>query len=397
MPVEELNVMAREAEEMLRGNILGFWLDRMTDPAGGFYGRIDGQGNVHADAPRGCVLYARILWTFSAAYRTTGEVRYKEAANRAKAWFIEHFTDPVYGGVYWSVDANGCQPDTKKQFYALGFAIYGLSEHHRATGDDDSLRRAIALFETVERYSRDPLHGGYIEACTRDWSPLGDMRLSAKDANEKKTMNTHLHILEPYTNLYRVWKEPRLRESLRELVGVFLEKIYRPATGHLGLFFDERWNLRDSARSYGHDIEAAWLLWEAVDVLDYAELKEAALPVIAHIARAAAEGLQPDGSMIYETHHDGAVDSDRHWWVQAETVVGYLYMYIHMGDEAALGKALRCWDYLRANLVDLQGGEWWWSITGDGARNTADDKAGFWKCPYHNGRMCMEIMSLARV
>ncbi len=390
-----MSALARRVEAMLHDNILSFWM-RMADPVrGGFYGRMTGQGELVPDAPRGGVLNARILWTFSAAYRTTGRAEYLAMATRAKDYLVAHFTDDRYGGIYWAVDADGRPLDSKKQFYALGFALYGLSEHYRATGEKDSLERAIALFEAIESHSRDPLNGGYREACARDWSPLDDVRLSDKDANEPKTMNTHLHILEPYTNLYRVWPDKRLENSLRELAGIFLERIYRPSTGHLGLFFDDGWRERGGDVSFGHDIEAAWLLLEATDALGDRELQARAIPVIRHIARAAAEGLQPDGSMIYERHADGRTDTQRHWWVQAEAVAGYMHMYARFGGGDDLQRALSCLEYIETRLVDRAGGEWWWGIAGDGTINDADDKAGFWKCPYHNGRMCMEIISLA--
>lgn len=389
----------------LEENILPFWTDRMPDiQLGGFLGRIDGHDNPDPSAPKGAILNGRLLWTFSAAYRLLRAPKYLDAATRAYEYLRDHFIDPEMGGVYWSVDAGGAPLDTKKQSYAIGFAIYGLSEYNRATGSEEALGLARDLFHTLEERARDSAEngGGYIEAFTRDWQEIGDMRLSEKDANEKKTMNTHLHILEPYTNLYRVWPDPALKEAIIDLLRIFLDVMEDPATAHLGLFFDERWTRQDRNISYGHDIEASWLLLEAAMVLT--ETPDAAadhrlLPlydkVKRHclaIANAALEGRDDAGWMAYERFGDGRLDTERHWWVQAEDVVGLVYLYKHHGVDLALDKAWRSWLWIDSNLVDRQGGEWHWSRMPDGTVNRRDDKAGFWKCPYHNSRMCLEVM-----
>lgn len=387
----------QEVEQTLHDNILRFWRERMADPArGGYFGRMTGEGAVEPDAPRGAVLCARILWAFAAAYRATGREEYRAEAERARDYLLDRFYDAQFGGVYWSLAADGSPLDTKKQIYALGFAVYGLSELARATGDRRALEYARQLFHTIEEHSFDRLRNGYFEAFTRDWQELDDMRLSAKDANERKTMNTHLHILEPYTNLYRVWRDDRLRERIRNLIEVFAERIYDPATHHLGLFFDEEWRRRDAGFSYGHDIEASWLLLEAALEIGDESLTARLMPVVRRIAEAAAEGVRPDGSMVYECHADGRVDEERHWWVQAEQVVGQLWLWHYHGDEQAYERAAACWRYIRREIVDAEGGEWWWGVLPDGTKDRANDKAGFWKCPYHNTRMCLEAMALLR-
>ncbi len=426
-----MTTLLNEVRQELTDDILPFWMEKMTDSGrGGFYGRIDGGDTLHADAPKGAILNARILWTFSAAYRILRRPEYLDTATRAKRYIIDRFYDNDFGGVYWSLDADGNPLDTKKQIYAQGFAIYGLSEYARATGDDEALDYAIRLFCLIEEHSFDRGRNGYVEAFMRDWSVIGDMRLSDKDENASKTMNTHLHILEPYANLYRVWKDARLERQLRNMIGLFTDKIMNRETSHLDLFFDDDWHTRGDIVSYGHDIEASWLIHEAALVLgDKALLKEIE-PVIVNIARAADEGLNPDGSLIYEqtsgrvdkqtsgqadertSRHgtDGepaggqgeapcqpvtctsSTDKELHWWVQAENVVGHVNLYQHFGDEAALDTAVKCWQFIKNCLVDREHGEWHWSLMPDGTVNRRDDKAGFWKCPYHNGRMCMEII-----
>ena len=389
-----INQLRNEMRSELENNILPFWMNKMEDnEEGGFYGQITGEDELKPEASKGAILNARILWTFSSAYRLLKKPEYLETATRAKRYLIDRFYDPQYGGIYWELDYKGNPLDTKKQIYAIGFAIYGLSEYARATGDEEALAYAQQLFDVIEQHSFDSEQNGYVEALTRDWQPIGDMRLSDKDENEKKTMNTHLHILEPYTNLYRVWKDEQLERQLRNLIEVFITRILDPQTGHLNLFFEEDWTNKYRIYSYGHDIEASWLIHEAALVLGDPALLKRIEPIIIRIAQAADEGLNPDGSMIYENFLDKQkIDRELHWWVQAENVVGHINLYQHFGDTEALDTAARCWEFIKTKLIDREQGEWHWSLLPDGTVNRRDDKAGFWKCPYHNGRMCMEVI-----
>ena len=303
--IMNINKMKKEMEEELVSNILPFWMNRMTDLVnGGFYGRIAGTEVLMPEAEKGAILNARILWTFSAAYRLLKNSDYLKTATRAKRTIIDKFYDKDFGGVYWSLDCKGQPLDTKKQIYALGFAIYGLSEYHRATGDEEALDCAIRLFESIEQHSFDAIKNGYCEALTREWGEIADMRLSDKDENERKTMNTHLHILEPYTNLYRVWKDECLERQLRNLISLFTDKILNQHTGHLELFFNDDWVSKYRIVSYGHDIEASWLIHEAALVLGDKTVLAKVEPLVEYIAAAADEGLTPEGGMIYETFLD---------------------------------------------------------------------------------------------
>ena len=392
---KDIATLKQEMHDVLTTNILPYWMNHMVDSVhGGFYGRITGTEQLMPEADKGAILHARILWTYSAAYRLLQKEEYLTMATRAKRYLIDFFYDTDFGGIYWSLDCKGEPLDTKKQIYALGFAVYGLSEYHRATGDEEALDYAIRLFRTIETHSFDTVKNGYCEALTREWNEIADMRLSEKDANERKTMNTHLHILEPYTNLYRVWKDERLEQQLRNLIVLFLDRILDADTHHLRLFFNDDWVSRGTIVSYGHDIEASWLLHEAALELGDTALLARVETAIRKIADAASEGLAPDGGMVYETNHEtNHTDADRHWWVQAEAVVGYLNLYHRFGDEVALQRAMACWNFIKGRLIDTQHGEWYWSLRADGTVNRAEDKAGFWKCPYHNGRMCMEVIS----
>ena len=391
---EKETILKREVQEVLQKNILPFWLKMQDMENGGYYGQMKGDGTIVKDANKGGILNARILWSFSAAYRVLGNPEYLQAATRAKDYFVEHFIDPIYGGTYWELDYKGNPIDTKKQFYAIGFMIYGLSEYVRATDDKEALDYAISLFECIEEHSLDVLYNGYIEACTREWGEIADMRLSELDANYPKSQNTHLHIIEPYANLYRVWKDERLEKALRNIIGIFTDKILNPETNHLDLFFEKDWTRgAGHLESYGHDIECSWLMHEAALVLGDSDILKKVEEIVPLVAKASEKGLNPDGSMIHEANLDtGHADNDLHWWVQAEAVVGFYNIYQHFGDESALDKSLRCWQYIKDNLIDFEQGEWYWSRRPDGSLNQDDDKAGFWKCPYHNGRMCLEII-----
>lgn len=378
----------RELEE----NILRFWSEKMIDHKfGGFYGTIDGHNRLVAQANKGAVMHMRILWTFSAAYRVLGNPSYREVADHAYAYVCQHFIDHEFGGVYWEVDYLGNPVQSKKQTYAQGFALYAFSEYYRATKVPDALELSIGLFKLIESFCKDSVKGGYWEAFTQDWQPLEDMRLSDKDENEAKTMNTHLHILEPYTNLLRIWPDDDLLRAQRELIGTFSGKIYNPQTGHLQLFFNEDWQVKGTVVSYGHDIESAWLLWEAAEMIGDQDLLNKIEPICLHIAEAAKEGLMDDGSMAYELKGN-YLDKERHWWVQAEAVVGFSYMHRLNNDEDYKGISAALWKYIRQQLVDSENGEWYWSRLDNGEVNRVEDKAGFWKCPYHNGRMCLEMI-----
>ena len=384
--------LATQVRKELTDNILPYWMARMCRPDGGFYGRIDGKDETDEISPVGNVMTARILWTFASAYRLFGKQEYLDMAARAKNVIINSFYDTGYGGTYWSVNPDGSPHDTRKQIYAVAFTIYGLAEFNRATGDGQALEYAIKLFNAVEEHSFDSGKGGYYEAFTRSWEEIEDMRLSEKDANERKTMNTHLHILEAYTCLYRVWGNSRLKERLHGLIKAFEEHIIGP-DGHLRLFFDNDWKCGYEIISYGHDIEASWLLHEAAMVLGDAEVLSRVEAMVPRIAAAAGEGFSPEDGMIYERHGgNGHADTERHWWVQAETVVGYLNLWDCLGMQEGLENALMCWDFIKAHLIDREKGEWFWSLRADGTVNREDDKAGLWKSPYHNGRMCMEII-----
>ena len=382
----------QEVRENLTSCILPYWL-RLKDPRGGFYGEVAADGTILYDAPRGVILNARIIWSFAAAYQALPDTAYLVAAVHARDYFLEHFCDHKYGGVYWSVDAAGERLDTKKQLYSQGFAIYALSELYKATGDDEVLKNAINLYKVVETYFADKENGGYIEALARDFSPLEDMSLSAHDINADKTMNSHLHVLEAYANLYQVWPDEDLKAAVEKLLDIIGTKVMA-ADGHLQLYFRKDWSVMPGGVSYGHDIETSWLALECAMALKDIDVVNRVRPWALAMGKAGNEGLFPDGSMRYEKFLDGKYDDSRQWWVQAETVVGNLWLWKYHSDPQGAERALSAWSYIRENLVDSKDGEWWWAVLPDGKVDLSQPKVGFWKCPYHNTRMCLQVLSL---
>lgn len=388
-------IAAEELLAELRENILPYWINKMTDHEfGGFYGRRDGHDNLEEQSPKGVILNTRILWTFSAAARLLKDESYLKTARRAFEYMQQYFVDRKHEGVYWMVDYRGEPLQPKKQIYAQAFAIYAFAEYFQASSDNEALTAAQHLFRLIERHSYDRHLDGYLEAFDERWKLLEDLRLSEKDANEKKTMNTHLHILEAYTNLYRVWKDPELEEQLRNLIVIFKERILNKQ-GHFDLFFNERWQVQSHEVSFGHDIEGSWLLHEAAEVLGDKELIAEIEKIAINMADISIrEGLDTDGGIMNEANHHGMLtDTDKHWWPQAEALVGYVNAWQLTGDQKYLAAAARVWSFIKVHLIDKTNGEWFWRVTRDGIVNYDEDKAGPWKCPYHNGRAMIELIS----
>lgn len=378
-------------------NIMSYWMNHAVDNKnGGFYGTILSSGVPVKDANKGSILNGRILWSFSAAYNFNKNPEYLKAADRAFNYISEFFIDKKNSGVFWELDYSGKPVNTRKQAYALGFAIYGLSEYYKASGNQRSLELAQELFWTIEKHLLDKNDGGYIEALSEKWEPLEDMRLSLKDANEPKSMNTHLHILEPYTNLYRHWKNPILADSIRKLIRIFLDKIIDKKTAHFNLFFDMDWKVKSSIVSYGHDIEGSWLLLEAAEELGDKELiEEVKAMALRMVDVTKEEGADSDGSIFYEREANH-LDTDKHWWPQAEAMVGYVNAWQLTGNKKYMDEAEKVWNFIKLRIIDHEIGEWFWKVDRKGYPYINEEKAGFWKCPYHNTRALIEVVSRLR-
>lgn len=391
---QEVESALAAIESDLRGSILPFWMQHVVDPAStSFHGALTNDLTLDATVERGALLTSRILWTFSAAYRQYGAAEYLTMAERAYADLMTRYRDREHGGFFWAIAADGRVSSDRKQVYGQAFTIYALSEYHAATGRADALDEAIAVFRLIESKAREPQHGGYLEAFARDWSAIADMRLSALDLNAPKSQNTLLHIMEAYTNLLRVWPDAALRSALADLVDIMLRRVVDPARGHLGLFFTEDWQPLSDRISFGHDIEAAWLLTDAAKVLGDADLLARIEALAVHIAEVTlAEGVDTDGALFYEGGPGGISNSEKEWWPQAEAVIGFLNAAQISGEPRFLTAALRTWDFIATHLIDRTHGEWFRAVNRDGVLNTDALKVSFWKCPYHNGRMGLEAV-----
>ena len=380
--------MRSEFAKELQENILPFW-SRLIREDGSFPGRVSIDGSTDLTAPISSVMAFRILWMLSAAARCIDDCAAAALADRVYKFVTDAFIDRENGGVWWSVLPSGEALSNKKQSYAIGFAIYALSEYAMLRNSQEAEELAMQLFRCLEDKVWNADGQGYVEAFNADWTELDDVRLSEKDMNTVFTMNTHLHILEPYTNLYMLTSDADVKSAIVRLLDIFRNRIYDSAISHLGSFFNSSWTRLDSEISFGHDIEASWLICEAAEAVasddpSYRELADS-------LVRSCESGFLGDGSLAYKSGADG-LDRERHWWVQAEAVVGLLKMYKRTGELRWLERCQQTWQYIKDNLIDANGGDWYWSRLPDGSINYKEDKAGFWKCPYHNGRMCIELM-----
>jgi len=375
-------------------NILNYWSTNTIDEIyGGFVGERDHYNNLVPDAPKGIILNSRILWAFSAASNHYLIDNYKEICLRSYQYLQSNFKDKKNGGVFWELDAKGKPINTRKQIYAQAFTIYALSEYYAFSKDEAVLQWAIEIYNLIEKHAKDPINKGYTEAFKQDWSTIEDLRLSVKEINVAKTMNTHLHILEAYTNLLKVFESEDLKNNLTELTELFLNKFLKE-DNHLHLFFDEKWNAKDTTISYGHDVETAWLLMDAAKVLKNDELilktEKIAIQIVETFIK---EGIDTDGGVFNELDKEtGILDSDKHWWPQAEALIGLDYAYQITKNKKYLELSWKTWTFIQAKILDSENGEWFWRVDKNGKPYANEYKVGMWKAPYHNSRACIKLI-----
>ena len=377
-------------------SILRYWEDFSVDHRyGGFVGQRDHCNRLIPHATKGVILNTRILWTFSATGNFLGDKALMLLAQRSYNYLKDHFLDQAFGGLYWEVDFKGHPINKRKQIYAQAFGIYSLAQYYQLCGREEAKQEALALFGLIEQHARDPMDNGYLEAFGQDWTPIADMRLSEKDKNSAKTMNTHLHILEAYTSLLKITQDKKVEEALENLISLFLEKFYQPENHHFQLFFDQKWRPEGKLISYGHDIEAAWLLIEAAEVVANKALREKTRNTAVEIAdtflrEAYTPGMGVANQIDMES---GVLDTDRHWWPQVEAMIGLDYAYRISGNEKFAEAIVDIWNFTNEHMIDVENGEWFFRLDEHNKPYREEDKLGMWKCPYHNSRGLMMLLS----
>lgn len=389
-------------------NILSYWIKYSVDEtSNSFYGAADLNGKPVLNANKSCVLNARILWTFSAAARKYDNPEYSRMAELAYEVLQRDFLDQDYGGYFMELSHENKVVQDIKHTYAQAFVIYSLCKYYEFNLSEEVLETTKNLFRTLEEKTKDNTNIGYKEAFTREWNFIEENRMA--DNNEPKSMNTHLHVLEAYAALYKVWKDDRVKSRLTELINIFLNNIIRD-TGHLGIFFDDKFNEVESSKgicSFGHDIEASWLLWEAVEILGDLEIKEKMFPKLIKMVDAVDRvAVDKDGGLFLESTRFGShVRTNKHWWPQAENLVGFMNAYQLTGEEMYWETVKLAWKFIDTHVIDHERGEWYTKVNrlgvpyltepeGDPSPYYRNDwKIDPWKCPYHNGRAMMELIN----
>lgn len=385
-----MQLLAEEIKEHLELKILPFWMRMKDEENGGFYGEIDYDLSINKFADKGGIAIARFLWTFSSAYRVLRKEKYLKVADSLYDFLKKHLLDQEYGGIYWMVDYRGNPKDQRKHIYAQSFALYALSEYYRVTQSEEVLQIALEIYDLIERMGYNEDSNGYFEEFDRHWNLVPNEMLSEHGVIADMTMNTHIHILEAYTNFYKAYPKEKIRLRLEKLLEIHYEKIYQPSTKFLHVFFDSEWRPLVDTKSFGHDIEASWLIDKALDAisLKHPRYDAMVIDIAYNIANCAVD---EDGSVINE-ELAGNIDKTKVWWVQAEAMVGFLNAYERTGDARFVESIKELWNYIQNYVVDTRAhGEWFWSV---------DDKGvpmkrvigGPWKTSYHNGRFCLEFI-----
>lgn len=387
----DTKLLKSEVKNHLETKILPFWESLRDSENGGFYGYMDFDLNIDKEADKGCILHSRILWFFANAAMCLGDKSLLEYADHAYEFIKNYCIDTACGGIYWAVTYDGKIADGIKHTYNQAFAIYALSSYYDATGNEEALALAWKLYELIETRCKDD--EGYLEAFDRNFEPVSNEKLSENGVMAEKTMNTLLHVFEAYTELYRVTKDMRVGENLRWILDIFADKVYNPARHRQEVFFDAHWNTLIDLYSYGHDIETAWLIDRGCEVLGDKALEEKMQAITKDITAAVYKTAFKENSLLNECER-GVDDVSRRWWVQAESLVGFLNGYEKAPEhkeylEAVFGQ----WEYIKTKLVDPRdGSEWFWDLDENGVPATKKPIVEPWKCPYHNGRMCFEVI-----
>ncbi|MBS4200435.1 AGE family epimerase/isomerase [Bacillus sp. FJAT-49732] len=389
-----MNQLKNEVAIELTEHILPFWLELQDSEYGGIYGLVDYDLNVDKKADKGGIVTARFLWTFSAAYRATGKPEYLKAAKKLFCFLKEKVYDHEFAGLYWLLDYRGNSKDTRKHVYTQSFGVYSCSEYYLASKDEEALELAKTIYFLIEEKGFNRENNAYREEFDREWNEMPNQMLSGNGLIAEITMNTHIHVLEAYTNLYKTWPAPELEERIENLLHILHEKIYIEDTKFLGVFFDKNWNNLINVKSFGHDIEASWLIDEAIKTIGIHNPKFNQM-VIDIAYNIAGNAIEEDGALLNE-QVDGEIDRTRVWWVQAEAAVGFYNAYERTRDQRFLKLTKDLWNYIKKYIIDeRENGEWYSAVNSSGQpkeMNIVDP----WKASYHNGRFCLELMKRIR-
>ena len=384
-------MITEEIREHLTDRIIPFWKGLRDDEHGGYYGYMDYDLKVDRQAVKGCILNSRITWFFANAYLTLGEESLLEEARHGYEFMKEYCVDREKGGVYWSVAYDGSPEDTTKHTYNQAFSIYALSSYYDASGDREALDMAFELFHIIEERCMDEI--GYKEAFDREFQEIENDKLSENGVIAQKTMNTLLHVFEAYTELYRVSGDEQVKERLEWILDTFADKVYNPKLHRQEVFFDREMNSIIDLHSYGHDIETAWLIRRGTDILGEKAYEERMLPIILDLTGEVYKKAF-DGHSLANECEKGVIDQTRVWWVQAEAIVGFLNAYALSPEHGEYQDAAKVeWTFIKEHLVDpREGSEWFWDVNQKGEAVSGKPIVEPWKCPYHNGRMCFEVI-----
>jgi mannobiose 2-epimerase len=400
---DPLRALEVEATAELKRLII-WWTTHAPRPDFGFWGAIDEAGVADGEAEPSIILNTRLLWFFSSAFAATQDQACKLQAQRAYEVITQKFFDPATETFLWSITPDGAPSNRRKQTYAQAFAIYALAAYAQATGETAALDLACKVFDQVQRHFSEGRYGGWIEALGPDLEPISDVRLSEKDLNAPKSMNTHLHVLEAFSGLYSTAKNlgveahylGAVERGLRDAVSVMTTHIVHPKRDTMGLFFDLDWTPQSDIRSFGHDIEASWLIYEAACALgDSVTIAQAKATALA-LAYGASEGLSTHGGLHEEMDASGHIRPLHVWWIQAEALVGFLNAYHLSGDRKFLTAAFRVWNFITSYQIDRDGGEWRELSCLDDQTTASGLMVGPWKCPYHTGRAMLETIKLTQ-
>lgn len=387
--------MVQEVKEHLTNCIIPFWKKLRDNENGGYYGYMDFDLNPDKQAVKGCILNSRITWFFSNAYTLLKDESLLDEAKHAYAFLKERCLDKENGGIFWSMNADGTPEDTTKHTYNQAFAIYALSSYYEASGDAEALKLAYELFHIIEEKCTDDL--GYKEAFNLRFEEVDNDKLSENGVMAQKTMNTLLHVFEGYTELYRVDHNPEVKERLLWIMDTFAEKMYNPTLHRQEVFFDREYHSLIDLHSYGHDIETAWLIDRGVEVLGEKKYEEKMSPITKDLT-AQIYKVAFNGHSLHNECEKGVVSTTRIWWVQAETVVGFLNGYEKDSSHTEYLEAAKSeWQFIKDYVIDKRdGSEWFWEVTEEGQPESKKPIVEPWKCPYHNGRMCFEVIKRAQ-